>query len=536
MHHYMKFFIKTISFVVFTLVAFSSCKEDINYLESDLIGGHNFSGVIDSTTSVVAYSKRTFPVQTNDLPIYRLGVYNDAVFGQSTANLLTQVSMEVTNPTFGIDPVVEKVILSIPYFSTSSFDGEDTNYTLDSIYGNAPIRLSVYESNYFLRNLDPQTGFEEPQKYYSNQNIIFENFLGQLLYETDDFVPSNEGIDIEEDELDDEGNPIITTLSPRLYIELSEDANAFFTQKILQQEGSNDLLNNNNFRDYFRGIYIKTEPVNGTGNAFVFSLADAKIEIEYSYTPETTDDDEEDDDDDEEERATAKYNLALSGVSVNTINTAIPGAIQNTLDNPNTKLGEENLYLKGGDGAITVIELFGEDTDGDGEPDKLTELKNKNILVNDAYLQFYVNRDAVSGGNSEPDRIFIFDLENKKVLIDYTLDTYTPQNDLLNYKSSHLGRLERDSDNRGVKYKIRLTNYINSLINKDSTNLKLGLSVSQNVVVANFKDVQNTTPPGFKNIPTTSVISPKGTVLYGPAATDPEKRVKLFILYTEINN
>src|SRR5690554_5227 len=280
MHHYMKFFIKSLSFVVLILVAFSSCKEDINYLESDLIGGHNFSGVIDSTTNVVAYSKRTFPVQTNDLPIYRLGVFNDAVYGQSTANLLTQVSMEVTNPTFGTDPVVERVILSIPYFSTPSFDGENTTYTLDSIYGNAPMKLSVYESNYFLRNYDPQTGFEEPQKYYSNQNIIFENFLGQLLYETDDFVPSNEDIDIEEDELDDEGNPIITTLSPRLYLELSEDANAFFTQKILEQEGSDNLLNNNNFRDYFRGIYIKTEPINNTGNAFVFSLADAKIEIE----------------------------------------------------------------------------------------------------------------------------------------------------------------------------------------------------------------------------------------------------------------
>ncbi|HZH69328.1 MAG TPA: DUF4270 family protein, partial [Flavobacteriaceae bacterium] len=234
--------------------------------------------------------------------------------------------------------------------------------------------------------------------------------------------------------------------------------------------------------------------------------------------------------------AIAKFNLELSGVSVNTIKTTIPNSIQNTLDNPNTTIGEENLYLKGGDGAITVIELFGEDTDGDGEPDKLTELKNKNILVNDAYLQFYVNTAIVSGGNSEPDRIFIYDLDNRKVLIDYTFDTYTPENDLLNYKTSHLGRLERDSDNHGVKYKIRLTNYINSLVNKDSTNLKLGLSVSQNVMVTSFKDVENITPPGFKSIPTTSVISPKGTVLFGPTAPDPEKRVKLFIYYTEINN
>lgn len=510
--------------VLFLMVlAFSSCKEDLNYLETDIVGGHNFFNEIDSATTVVAYSRRVNPVQTNALPVYRLGVYNDAVFGASNANVLAQVTLDEVNPSFGEDPQVEKVMLSIPYFSTASIGGELTTYTLDSVYGNTPIRLSVYESNYFLRNYDPDTGFEELQKYYSDQNAIFENFLGTLLYETDSFIPSNEEIVLNEDEEDEEGESLEVRLSPRMYVELPAE---FFQEKIINQEGSNVLLNNNNFRDYFRGLYFKAEALKPGGNSFIFNILDAKIEIEYSYKK----------DDEDEERDTGTLGISFNGISVNTINTDIPEHIKQLLDNPNTTVGEENLYLKGGDGSIAIIELFGEDADGDGEPDQLTDLKNRNILINDAYLLFYVNQDVISGGSSEPDRIFIHDLNNKTVLLDYTLDAYTPETDLLNYKTNHLGRLERDSDKKGIKYKIRLTNYINSLVNKDSTNVRLGLSVSHNVRVTDFKSTRHTISPGFEDLPAGSVISPKGTVLYGSGSSNQNKKVKLYIHYTEVNN
>jgi hypothetical protein len=48
---------------------------------------------------------------------------------------------------------------------------------LDSIYGpsDAKIMLSVFESGYFMRDLDPAGGFQQAQKYYTNQNSDFNS-------------------------------------------------------------------------------------------------------------------------------------------------------------------------------------------------------------------------------------------------------------------------------------------------------------------------------------------------------------------------
>ena len=55
--------------------------------------------------------------------------------------------------------------------------------------------------------------------------------------------------------------------------------------------------------------------------------------------------------------------------------------------------------------------------------------------------------------------------------------------------TTHLGRLVRDSDGKGDYYKLRITNHLSSLIHQDSTNVNLGVIVSQNVAVPNFQEV-----------------------------------------------
>jgi hypothetical protein len=82
--------------------------------------------------------------------------------------------LESANPTIGKNPVIESVVLTIPYFSSlkSTDANGDATYQLDSIYGpsDAKIMLSVFESGYFMRDLDPAGGFQQAQKYYTNQN------------------------------------------------------------------------------------------------------------------------------------------------------------------------------------------------------------------------------------------------------------------------------------------------------------------------------------------------------------------------------
>ncbi|PIX08368.1 MAG: hypothetical protein COZ75_12405 [Flavobacteriaceae bacterium CG_4_8_14_3_um_filter_34_10] len=512
-------FFKYIAIAAFAVFV-SSCEEDFNSVGSDIIGDPNFNFDLYDTSEIITYSRRINPVQTTNLPVYQLGVYNDPVYGLTQASVLAQVTLDQVNPSFGENPEIESVILNIPYFSKSTGTGEDITYTLDSIFGNTPIKLSVYESNFFLRDLDPDSGFEDPQKYYSNQGPLFQSFLGELLYENLSFTPSNAQVVVNPGEDTEE------TLAPRLRVELPI---AFFEQKILSQEGTDVLLNNSNFKNHFRGIYFIAEALSAQGNLILFDVNQAKIEINYTKdndnpTGEVTD-----------PRINATLGLSFNGIKVNTFIDNFPSDIEQTLNNPNTT-GEQNIYLKGGAGAFSVIELFGPDTDGNGVADELEVLRSKKWLINEAHLIVQVNQDIMQGGSTEPERLFIFDLDNNRVLADYTLDNLTPASDPLNFKTNHSGRLIRDASGNGTSYKIKLTNHISHLINRDSTNVRLGLTLTQNINLITTQELQNITPPGIDKIPTGSIISPEGTVLYGSQAINPEKRIKLNIYYTEINN
>jgi hypothetical protein len=81
------------------------------------------------------------------LAVNALGIYDNGPFGTTTANFATQVTLETVKPTIGIDPY-RKCSLTIPYFSalkaTDAATGDNT-YTLDSIYGNGKIKLSVFD-------------------------------------------------------------------------------------------------------------------------------------------------------------------------------------------------------------------------------------------------------------------------------------------------------------------------------------------------------------------------------------------------------
>jgi hypothetical protein len=71
------------------------------------------------------------------LAVNALGIYDNTPFGTTTANFATELTLETVKPTLGINPVIESVVLTIPYFSTlksvTATTGDNT-YTLDSIW------------------------------------------------------------------------------------------------------------------------------------------------------------------------------------------------------------------------------------------------------------------------------------------------------------------------------------------------------------------------------------------------------------------
>jgi hypothetical protein len=537
-------FFKTILLVAIGLFL-NSCDKDYNSIGGDLIGGSNFE-LSKYTSQVIAYNQKLGPIESNNLAVNALGVYDNGPFGTSTANFATELTLETVKPTLGIDPVIESVVMTVPYFSTfKSVDATtgDNTFTLDSIYGGGKFKLSVYESGYSMRSLDPTNSFDA-QKYYTDQNADFENVkIGNRLNDDPDekqndaffFNPAEykETVTVDTKET-------VTRTPPGMRLNLNK---AFFNTKILNAVASGKLATNDVFKNYFKGLYFKVEKVSGSASQMaMLNFAAGKITIKYKENTSATD----------ATRVSKSIVLNLVGNTVNLLRDSDSAAYGSAISSASTSTGDPRLYLKGGEGSLAVIELFGKTDvrgfDSKGNPtnvpngvaDELDDLRypanGKKLLINEANLVFHIDATAMAGAK-EPNRVYLYDLTHNQSILDYKLDGSSGTK-AQNGKFIYNGIIKKEAvtDGRGLTYKIRLTNQIRNLIkNADSTNVKLGLVVTGNInntVSAKLR----TAKALFSKAPKAAIITPLGTILYGNKETDETKRLKLEIYYTKSNN
>jgi hypothetical protein len=133
----------------------------------------------------------------------------------------------------------------------------------------------------------------------------------------------------------------------------------------------------------------------------------------------------------------------------------------------------------------------------------------------------------------------LYDLNNNRPLLDYFTDVTTNTTAPKNGKFVHDGiiqKLPTDESNRGDRYRIRITNHVANLIRNDSTNVRLGLVVTEDYRIVSNMDRKNPGSSTIKKAPMASVMNPLGTILHGTAPAVPaDKRIKFEIFYTEIN-
>ena len=264
--------------------------------------------------------------------------------------------------------------------------------------------------------------------------------------------------------------------------------------------------------------------------------SNANITINYSSGEDTS-------------RTDATYTLNFNGNRLNTfINDFIP------LVNGDKENGDETLYLKGAEGSMAIIDLFGtEDLDGNLVPDELddflmdyrkTDSEGEFILddngdyiikrlINEAHLVIYEDESKVNNTEDENgdvyhkyDRIYAYDINNNAPTFDFQIDP-TENNVAFNSKVISLGQR-----NDSGKYKIRLTEHLNNIIQNDSTNTKIGLVISNNVNYTANSEILNSTT-GVTGVPSASIISPRGTILHGSNSSNEAKRLKLKVFFTE---
>jgi hypothetical protein len=590
---------------ILLVVALVSCEQDLTTIGAEVIGGEPFKTDM-VVYNVSAFNKKIEAVQTNQLPVYQLGVYNDPIYGKTEANITSQVQLQSANPTFGIytendelndsekipeNETIDSVVVHIPYFTdildsdadgvpdalesgddillaTNDSDGDgvanndetangtnplstdtdgdgiedgddETNdatsfaktFELDSIYGNREqnFGFKIEASTYFLRDLDPDSNFQDAQDYYSNQQFS-PAFTDEVLFDNSSLTISNKEtlFFTAQDDPDtpdvDESATVESRFAPGLRVQLSTEGLDFFQRNLLDKEGSSELLSSANFKNHFRGVHMSVTP-SEEELLFFLDLSNAQIEVYYHYDKI---------EDGETEVATSSFNLSLlagsstSGVVGNAINTFVnedyPAEIVGAMD---TSDNASRIYLKGGAGSFAEIQLFEDEAE-------INLIKANNWVINEAHLVFYIDQDAVGTLGQEPPRLNLYNAETNLPLYNSVTEINSEDTALgvfLNYD----GIIEKSGE-RGLKYTVNITEHINNIIIRDSINATLGLQVTSDIRVTGVNNVLLDNGDD-KELPASAILSPLGTVLFGSAVSPAEeaKKLKLEIFYTETN-
>jgi hypothetical protein len=452
------------------------------------------------------------------------------------------------DPEIGANPEIDSVYIEVPYFvdatQTKPITTGGNTYVLDSIYGEpkAKIKLSVFESGLYMRDKDPVGGLQEDQKYFTNQNTDFDNLKVGARLNDDANSSQNDAFFFDPAQrnlttVDANGKKTNIYSAPAMRLKLNS---TFFKNKIIQAP-SGKLATNDVFKEYFRGLYFKVEQSGSDkGSLSMINFAKGTITIKYKEDLASTTGGAS-------TRVEKSIVLTLSGNTVSLQEKSNLNSVYETaINSPNRVLGDDKLYLKGGEGSLAVLKLFGPDLFGEdgktgspnGVADELDIIRKSGWLINQANLVFYI--DASTMDNSyEPERIYLYDFNNSRPIMDYYLDgtsnTISKKSKLVFGGNINKGATSK----RGLNYKISITNHIRGLVkHADSTNVKLGIVVTEEISIANSSKLR--TPNVFLyQAPKASVMNPLGTVLYGgkPTSTNPaeDKRVKLEIYYTKPN-
>ena len=544
---------------VLFIIFICSCDKDFTSIDSDVISAENAINFNTSSIDypIVASNLRLNPVKSNNLPSFMLGYNNNPFYGESKASFLGQIVPAEFSPSFGENVVLDSVVLTIPYYSRGVETSEegDITYEIDSVYGSTATKLYVYKSNFYLRDFNPSGDFSDSQNYYSNgalsnsESINQSEIEAELLYESgilgdgsDDFIPSSERIDLTS--LDSLGETYVSSsIAPAIRLKLNNPNDNFWQSLFFENEGNPELINPNTFKEFFRGLYIKADGVNSDGSMMLLNFASSNTKLTIHYTSETSTDSDTDSGGTSTETISSQNEYVLNFTD-NLVNVYENNFLVD-VSNPNTVDGDERIYLKGGEGYMSTVDLFGGDIqDENGEMvnafehfknsfyDEENEIAKK--IINEAYIEFFVDQTQDIG--SEPDRIYLYNFEQNTALIDYFLDQ-SVSSTTINAKINHLEPLTRDGDSitgEGVKYKIRITEHLNNLILRDSTNAKLALVVTSNVGSIDNFSILNSGEEN-RDFPSGAILTPKGTVLHGNQSQDIDKRPRIKIYYTDPN-
>jgi len=386
--------------VLLMLIAFA-CSKKPERIGENLQPDQNLIQLLQTdTTTIVAYSQLEDTIRTDEPARALFGSLKDPVFGTTKAGFYTQTRLSTNGHNFGEDPQLDSLVLQLAY---------------DGYYGdtNTLQTMRVYEllDDIFIDSA-----------YFSAS----ERNVSELDYANFSFTPAPRTPFVSGDD----------TLSPAIRIRLS-DVSTALGEKILNASET-DLESADDFKAYFKGLYVMAESVGSDGAILYFNLTTNLSRLTIYYNNETDD--------------SLRYDFFITSSEArynffdhNNYADADP-AFQNQVLNNDTLAGRNLLYTQAMAGVKTKIHF--------------PNLKNlssdgKQIVINEAKLLFRSTEDTLLTPPSQ-----------MALVKDKGDGTYAVLPDQLEGEAFFGGKFKSSVNG----YEFRLTRYVQDLLlNPDAT-------------------------------------------------------------------
>ncbi|MBT3689288.1 MAG: DUF4270 family protein [Cryomorphaceae bacterium] len=418
----------------------------------------------------------------------------------------------------------------------SSYNVEQRVYEIDSVFGNrnAEFDLKVYELTYYLSSLDPANNFESLKEYFSDDDFYKKGYYGKTLHDDRVSLDFNE-VPVLYNEDDPTTDPDELTQvnyfeTPRIRIPLDTE---FFQRSVMNLEGSEKIVNQANFNNFFKGIIVRAE--NFSDDLYMMlDIFNARIVLEYNYNSYNTNGTDDISDDSIDRKKTSSI-IPLGGVTINLYDQVnFDQKILTEVNSSAENIPSEKIYLNGSK-FISKLKLFSGDN---SISDELSSFMSKNVLINEANIVLHLD-DNINNSSHKflPERLYIYSYDNGDPIEDYNKDfsiDFSPTA-INSNKFRFGGMLQYDSNNKPTSYKFNITNHVSNIVRYDSLNIDLGLTTMSNI--DDVFTLKNGYLPNMKKVslPSSSLLLPFPVALFGssPDQANLSKRIKLEVLYTE---
>lgn len=411
------------------ILVFANCKKEENIVGMDLQPGSDILKLIISDTSTIfAYAQKEDKLATNNTSLSLLGYVSDPIFGNSQASIYSQFRLSVNNLDFGTGAEIDSLVLTLSY---NGFFGDTLK----------PFLLKVYELNQVL----------ETSKTYYNTSTVGYNATN--LTETPLFYCYPK--------------PNSKTNDSLVRIPLQKD---FGITKFIAKSGGLELANNENFLNYFKGLFITAESVNGTGSMIYVNMRNANSCLTLYYH--------------NNEKKGLKHTFIVKDssayfYSIDHFNyaDANPSLKKQIIDLDYSEANKQ-LYLQASGGVKTLISF----------PYIKETFKDKKVAIHKAELVITRSDDDYAVFYQPPE-LDMYYKKDTSTSIAYYLPDYLMGTDFFGggYNTPK------------KEYRFRITQYIQNIIMGKSENYPLHLVVKGAAIKANRLVFYGTNPNDIKN-------------------------------------